>query len=389
MAIEPTRFDGVAGAFLPAPRPATLKDVPALVRLENMVFASDQLSVRNFRHLLTKGHDLCLVIDDPGQSGRLLGYVLVLLRRGTSLARLYSLAVAPHAQGRGVGRRLLRTVQAAALTEGAIAMRLEVRPDNTSALTLYHSEGYRTFGRHTNYYADHTDALRLEKLLPEGAQTVDARVPYYRQTTEFTCGPAALMMAMAALTPDAVVLDRSTELRLWREATTIFMTSGPGGCDPYNMAVALRRRGFYPQIHVSEPGPVLLDTVRDPAKRAVMELVQSDALALCGARDIPIFWGALTADGLRAELDAGRLAIALISSYRMYRERSPHWVLVHSYDQRCFYIHDPWVAEADMESDIVKANLPIPFVEFERMSAFGRNRLRVSLVIAAASGPAP
>ncbi len=382
MATEPSHRAG-AGVGLPPPRLATLADVRALVRLENQAFASDRISARSFRHLLTKGHDICLLVDDPGSAGHLLGYALVLLRRGTSLARLYSIATAPQAQGLGVGRLLLRAAQAAALAEGAIALRLEVRPDNAAALALYHSEGYRTFGRHTDYYADHTDALRLEKLLIEGAEpNDDARVPYYRQTTEFTCGPAVLMMAMAALNPEAISLDRSTELRLWREATTIFMTSGPGGCDPYNMAVALKRRGFRPEIHISQPGPVLLDTVRDPAKRAVMELVQSDALALCAERGITIFWGALTAEALRAQLDAGRQAIALISSYRMYHERVPHWVLVHGHDTRCFYIHDPWVAEGELETDFAKANLPIPFAEFDRMSAYGRSRLRVCLLVA-------
>ena len=35
------------------------------------------------------------------------------------------------------------------------------------------------------------------------------------------------------------------ELTLWREATTIFSNAGPGGCDPYGMAVTLRRHTGY------------------------------------------------------------------------------------------------------------------------------------------------
>jgi hypothetical protein len=51
------------------------------------------------------------------------------------------------------------------------------------------------------------------------------------------------MMAMKALDP-AMELNRTLELRLWREATTIFMTSGHGGCGPYGLALSAYRRGF-------------------------------------------------------------------------------------------------------------------------------------------------
>ena len=70
-----------------------------------------------------------------------------------------------------------------------------------------------------------------------------AAPPYFHQTTEFTCGPACIMMALAWA-------DRSFkpapafEFQLWREATTIFMSSGPGGCEPYGLAVTLKRRGL-------------------------------------------------------------------------------------------------------------------------------------------------
>ena len=43
------------------------------------------------------------------------------------------------------------------------------------------------------------------------------------------------------------------EFQLWREATTIFMTSGPGGCEPYGLAVALKRHGLRPEVYVSRP----------------------------------------------------------------------------------------------------------------------------------------
>lgn len=127
--------------------------------------------------------------------------------------------------------------ETAALEGGRILVRLEVRRDNEAAIHLYTRSGYRRFGSIEDYYEDHGTALRFEKRLTPPGPMALAKVPYYRQTLDFTCGPAALMMAMKALCP-GLSLDRSLELRLWREATTIFMTSGHGGCGPYGLALA-------------------------------------------------------------------------------------------------------------------------------------------------------
>ena len=53
-----------------------------------------------------------------------------------------------------------------------------------------------------------------------------SRIPHYGQTTDFTCGPSSLIMAMKALRP-SVRADRGLELQLWREANIIF--SGASG----------------------------------------------------------------------------------------------------------------------------------------------------------------
>jgi hypothetical protein len=65
------------------------------------------------------------------------------------------------------------------------------------------------------------------------------RLPHYRQTTDFTCGPASLMMAMKTLAPQTKI-DRGLELQLWREANTIFMgpSGGHGGCSALGLALA-------------------------------------------------------------------------------------------------------------------------------------------------------
>ena len=100
--------------------------------------------------------------------GKLAGYVLVLYPPRSKLARLYSVAVAPHSGRRGVGTLLLAAAERAARRRRRRAMRLEVHEHNSRAIARYEKSGYRLFGRHRHYYDDRGDALRFDK--PLGAR---------------------------------------------------------------------------------------------------------------------------------------------------------------------------------------------------------------------------
>src|SRR6188474_3379747 len=86
-------------------RAARSADLTALVALEQRSFATDRLSLRQFRHHLSgRGNSLLLIAVSEAS---LLGNALLLFRTGTRRARLYSIVVAVDARGRGVGERLL------------------------------------------------------------------------------------------------------------------------------------------------------------------------------------------------------------------------------------------------------------------------------------------
>lgn len=137
------------------------EDLAALLALEAQ-FPGDRLSARQFRrHLASPSAHLRVI--DAGTT--LAGYALVFRRRGSTVARLYSIAVDPSVRGRGIGAALLADAEAVERAAGATALRLEVRIDNAAAIALYRSRGYREFGRHAGYYADGVDALRMEKAL--------------------------------------------------------------------------------------------------------------------------------------------------------------------------------------------------------------------------------
>ena len=143
-------------------REASSDDIPALMHLESVSFEADRFSRRTFQHLLTRAHGATLVATDRR---RVRGYATILLRRGTRVARLYSIAVAPGVRRRGLARDLLAAAERTARRGGACCLRLEVRADNTAARALYSRAGYRRLGVTPRYYADGMDAARLEKPL--------------------------------------------------------------------------------------------------------------------------------------------------------------------------------------------------------------------------------
>jgi [ribosomal protein S18]-alanine N-acetyltransferase len=142
-------------------RRAASADTPALAALE-AVFPTDRMSARNFQDLLRRGRGSVLVYE---VSGALLGDAVVLYRRNSSTARIYSLVVEPAQRGRGIARQLLAAVEAEARERHCRILRLEVRPDNAQALRLYAHLGYTVEKRLEQFYEDGSPALRLRKIL--------------------------------------------------------------------------------------------------------------------------------------------------------------------------------------------------------------------------------
>ena len=360
----------------PTLRPATASDIDALVRLEDASFETDRISRRSFRNLIDARTAACLVAEIDG---RLAGYAMLLFRQGTALARLYSIAVDKAFRGHKLGAVLLAAAEQAAFARDRIMLRLEVREDNQAAIALYRASGYRQFGRYLDYYEDHADAIRFEKLLRLG-DPPKVTTPYYEQTTEFTCGPACVMMACAHFDP-GYTLDKAVEVKLWRAATTIFMTTGLGGCEPYGLAVALAEQGLRPTLYLNADGPLFLETVRNEENREVMRIAQESFRQRAAELNIAVHQETLTIDRLAAHLRGDGVAIVLISGWRMFAKKVPHWILAHGDDGRHIFVHDPWVEDKRGEVHADAANLPIPYAEFDRMARWGRDALRAAILI--------
>lgn len=100
------------------------------------------------------------------------GSAVILMRKRSQIARLYSIAVKSGCQRSGIGHLLTNEVSRAATAHGCIEVRLESRIDNVRAHALFRTLGYTPFGAPIrNYYADGASAIRFRKQLRPSIST--------------------------------------------------------------------------------------------------------------------------------------------------------------------------------------------------------------------------
>jgi len=142
-------------------RAATLDDIAALTELERAFPEEDRFSPRTWARLM-RGNSAILVSDGDGG---LTGAAVLLFRRTSRVARLYSLSVAEAARGTGLSDRLLEKCEDISRQRSCCTLRLEVRETNSRAKRLYERHGYRVMARAAGYYPDGEAALKMEKPL--------------------------------------------------------------------------------------------------------------------------------------------------------------------------------------------------------------------------------
>jgi ribosomal protein S18 acetylase RimI-like enzyme len=146
-------------------RRAERRDLDALIELEAAAFSADRISARSWKHLVASPSAIVAIAQ---AADTLHGAIVLLTRTHSSVARIYSLAVAPRSRGQGIAGRLMAFAIERSQSVGAAALHLETRVDNIRAQTLFERYGFTPFGRHPGYYADGADALRYRKNLSKG-----------------------------------------------------------------------------------------------------------------------------------------------------------------------------------------------------------------------------
>jgi ribosomal-protein-alanine N-acetyltransferase len=128
-----------------------LADLPAVLRLEEELFAPDTWTAAMYRDELSRTDTRhYLVAEDEDDGGpRVVGYAGLIAYPDE--AHVATIGVATGRQGEGIGARLLDALLEEADRRSPVVL-LEVRADNELAQGLYRRRGFTEIGRRRGYY---------------------------------------------------------------------------------------------------------------------------------------------------------------------------------------------------------------------------------------------
>lgn len=144
--------------------PATLADLEQLVVLEQRLFETDKFSRKNLRYLIQRA---TVIVVRSEKERHITGYAILLGRKNSRKARIYSLGVAESASRTGIGTKLVSTLEKIAAVRNCTSLTLEVSDTNKDALLFYNNCGFKQYGFRYNYYKDGGHALLMRKNLSD------------------------------------------------------------------------------------------------------------------------------------------------------------------------------------------------------------------------------
>lgn len=358
-------------------RLATDRDLKKLTELEVAAFQVDRFTEEQIEYLLGRSRATIFVLE---KGEELIGAAYMLWRKAHQNARLYNLAVDPAHQGGGYGRKLLRECELESARRDCAEINLEVRQDNEGGIRFYERHGYIVTRSISDYYEDGMAAFKMaKKLRLKVPSQLRIDIPYYAQTLDFTCGSACVMMALKHFKPKQE-LSRTLEMRIWKEATLVFMMSGLAGTDPFGLSVSCTDRGLGCRVLISLDYTPMLKSVRTPKKQEIMKIVHNDMKRQArksGVQKVVCEYGI---EEIISALYRGQVPIALISTYRLTGDQVPHWVIVTGFDEDNLYIHDPDIASYKKNRSRAR-HLRVEKSEFLRMSRYGKEGYRCLLLV--------
>ncbi|MCK5640501.1 MAG: ribosomal protein S18-alanine N-acetyltransferase [Gammaproteobacteria bacterium] len=126
-------------------RPMRETDVPTVLAIEERV-AITPWTEGIFSGCIGVGYSCWVCTDDDEVVG------FGVLSYGSGEAHILNIAIDSPAQGKGLGRRMMRHLLEQAESYGAETTFLEVRPSNKNAVGLYESLGFNQVGLRREYY---------------------------------------------------------------------------------------------------------------------------------------------------------------------------------------------------------------------------------------------
>ncbi len=142
---------------------ALSSDLNEIYRIEVKCFEEEAFSKRQIAYLLNDYSSIGLTAKIQG---RIVGFVIAAIyyERNAVFGHILTLDVVPENRRKGVASFLMEAVEEIFREKGATASHLEVREDNTAAISLYEKMGYKKIGTLRKYYGNKNGIYLAKKL---------------------------------------------------------------------------------------------------------------------------------------------------------------------------------------------------------------------------------
>ncbi len=169
-------------------------------------------------------------------------------------------------------------------------------------------------------------------------------VPYYAQSSEFTCGPACVLMVMKHFDP-SLDIGRELEFEVWRQCNMI----GIKGADPYGLSVPLTDAGH--EVRLITQRRRIVDY--KAWKRRLIRIFSPEEieLSLFGMREnrqramnrhLPVTYKRPVVADILGAVREKFVPIALVHMGVIHSLNIPHWVVVTDADEEHVVFNDPY-----------------------------------------------
>jgi hypothetical protein len=200
------------------------------------------------------------------------------------------------------------------------------------------------------------------------------KIPYYAQSSEFTCGPACVLMTFKHFDPD-MKLSRTLEFEVWRQCNMI----GVKGADPYGLSVPLMDRGY--EVHLLTQSRRMIDTALWRQRPRVNPFTPEEmSLTIFGIaenrkralrRGLSLEHRRPMVERIAERVGEGFVPIALVHMGIVHRLDTPHWVVVVDVGEDQVTFNDPYPPKG-------RKNIRLGRPEFQKMVDDIGNRIGLS-----------
>ncbi len=194
-------------------------------------------------------------------------------------------------------------------------------------------------------------------------------IPFYQQSTEFTCDPACLMMALKYFC--FFEFSKALEFDIWREAYGI----GIPGCMPQGLAVSALARGLKAELICKKENIIQISEKLAKGEDREIALFTSKRL-FEKAKEMKLIDKNPELKDIEEVILNNRIPIVMIHMKLLHNIDSPHWVIVTGFSKDNLWINDPY--NKNGKDILVKKNKFLEMMgDLEKYSEMGKRVLVV------------